>query len=218
MKYNKPEPQLDLSKNQVLKLIETYVSKYDPNELFAHMLNTLMQSERSAYLEENPHLGNKGNGYRPVKRIGMHGQLKLLIPRDRLSLFKPMITGILKDQEQKMRELTYHLYGKGLTAREIGPILQDIYGENYSKSTISRINKAFHHNIKMWLNRTLDSVYPMIMVDAIHIKVKRDTVASEAFYIVLGLNREFRREILAVINHPTESALGWEEVLENLRY
>lgn len=217
MKNNKLEPQLDLNKTQVLKLIETYLSKNNPNELFEHMLNTLMKSERTAYLAENPHPENKGNGYRGVQKPGINGKLKLLIPRDRLSLFKPLIMGILDNQEQKIRELTYHLYGKGLTSRQIGPILEDVYGENYSKSTISRINQAFHHNIEKWLNRTLDAVYPMVMIDAIHIKVKRDTVGTEAFYVVLGLNKNFKREILAVINQPTESASGWEEVLQNLK-
>jgi transposase-like protein len=217
MNNNKLEPQLDLNKNQVLKLIETYLLKNDPNELFQHMLNTLMQSERSAFLEENPNPNNKGNGYRPVKKLGMHSKLKLLIPRDRLNLFKPLIIGILNDQDEKMRELTYQLYGKGLTTRQIGNVLDHVYGQHYSKSTISRINEKFHHNIEKWLNRKLDRTYPMMMIDALHVKVKRDTVATEAFYIVLGLKKDFTREILAVLNFPMESAAGWEEVLTKLK-
>ena len=217
MNNNKLEPQLDLNKNQVLKLIETYILKNDPNELFEHMLNTLMKSERSAFLEENPDPNNKGNGYRSLKRLGIHSKLKLLIPRDRLSLFKPLILGIVNNQDEKMRELTYQLYGKGLTTRQIGKVIEHVYGQHYSKSTISRINEKFHHNIEKWLNRKLDTTYPMIMIDALHIKVKRDTVATEAFYIVLGLKKDFTREILAVFNSPTESAAGWEEVLTKLK-
>ena len=55
------------------------------------------------------------------------------------------------------------------------------------------------------------------MIDALYIKVKRDCVASEPFYIVLGLNKSFKREILAVVNQPTESASGWENVLKGLK-
>lgn len=217
MKNNKLEPQLDLNKNQVLKLMETYLSKNDPNELFEFMLNTLMKSERSAFLEENQYQGNKGSGHRSVKRLGMGNKLKLLIPRDRLSIFKPLIIGILNNQEEKLRELAYQLYGKGLTTREIGPILEEVYGQNYSKSSISRINEKLHENIQKWLNRKLDSTYPMIMIDALYIKVKRDTVATEAFCIVLGLKKDFTREILAVVNFPTESSNGWEQVFKSLK-
>ena len=80
MKNKKLETQLDLNKNQILKLIETYISKNDPNELFEFMLNTLMESERSTFLESTQYEGNKGNGHRPVKRVGMRNKLKLIIP------------------------------------------------------------------------------------------------------------------------------------------
>ncbi len=217
MKNKKLEPQLDLNKNQVLKLIKTYLLKNDPNELFEFMLNTLMESERSTFLEETQYKGNKGNGYRPVKRLGMGNKLELLIPRDRLSIFKPLIIGILNNQEEKLRELTYQLYGKGLTTRQIGPVLESVFGQNYSKSTISRINEKFHENIQKWLNRKLDSTYLVIMIDALYIKVKRDTVATEAFCVVLGLKKDFTREILAVVNFPTESSKGWEQVFKSLK-
>lgn len=217
MKNNKLEPKLKLTKNQVFSLVETYLDQHDPNELFEHMLNTLMKSERNAYLAENPNTENKGNGYRTLKRLGMHRNLKLLVPRDRLNTFKPLILGLLNKQQQTINELSYNLYGKGLTTRQIGDILEQVYGTNYSKSTISRISQTFHEDITKWLERDLDNVYPVIMVDALHIKVKRDTVATEAFYIVLGLNKNLKREILAIINQPTESALGWQEVLKNLK-
>ena len=217
MKNKNLEPQLDLNQSQVLKLIENYISQNNPNQLFEFMLNTLMESERSVFLEQTQYEGNKGNGYRSVKRLGMGNKLKLLIPRDRLSIFKPLSIAILKKQEKKLQELTYHLYGKGLTTRQIGPVLESVFGQNYSKSTISRINEKFYDNIQKWLNRKLDSIYPMIMIDALHLKVKRDTVATEAFYIVLGLKKDFTREILAVVNLPTESSKGWEQVFKNLR-
>ena len=214
MKNKKQEPQLDLNKNQILKLIETYISKNDPNELFEFMLNTLMESERSTFLEPTQY---KGNGYRPVKRVGMSNKLKFLIPRNRLSIFKPLIIGVLNDQEEKLRELTYQLYGKGLTTKEIETILEAVYGQNYSEASISRINEKFHDNIQKWLNRKLDSTYPMIMIDVLCLKIKRDTVATEAFCIILGLKKDFTREVLAVVNLPTESSKGWEQVFKNLK-
>ncbi len=177
---NNAENQLELTKSQVLNLIESFVSKNDPNELFAHMLNILMKSERNAFLEKNKD-NNKGNGYRTIKKIGMHSQVTLQVPRDRLSIFKPIIMGLLNQQDQKLKNLSYALYSKGLTTRQVGDVLEQVYGKNYSKSTVSRISKEFHEEIEQWMNRKLDPTYLMIMIDSIHIKVRRDTVATESF-------------------------------------
>lgn len=67
------------------------------------------------------------------------------------------------------------------------------------------------------MNRPLDAHYPVVFIDAIHVKVRRDTVATEAFYIVLGVKEDLTREVLGILNFPNESATGWEEVLEGLR-
>ena len=48
-------------------------------------------------------------------------------------------------------------------------------------------------------------------------KVRRETVATEAFYVLLGLKEDFTREVLGIINIPQESASGWQEVLEDIK-
>ena len=67
------------------------------------------------------------------------------------------------------------------------------------------------------MERSLDSYYPIVYIDAIHIKVRRDTVGTEAFYILLGLKEGYTREVLSIINIPQESASGWQEVLESIK-
>ena len=71
--------------------------------------------------------------------------------------------------------------------------------------------------VEAWIERPLDRSYPLVFIDAIHIKIRRDTVATEAFYVVLGLKEDLRREVLGIINIPQESAQGWEEVLGNIK-
>ena len=121
----------------------------------------------------------------------------LSIPRDRLSLFKPMIIGILNEQEEQIKELSFELYGKGLTTREISKVLEKIYGKSYSKSTISNISLSYYDYIKSWSERKLLSNYPVIMIDALYLKVRREVVETEAFYIVLALKaRLYKRNII----------------------
>jgi len=128
-----------------------------------------------------------------------------------------VILGLLNEQEEQVKNLCFELYGKGLTTRQIEDVIEKIYGSSYSKSSVSRITTDFSVFVKSWLERTLDSYYPIVYIDAIHIKVRRDRVGTEAFYILLGLKEGFTREVLSIVNIPQESASGWQEVLEGIK-
>ena len=62
-------------------------------------LNSLMHSGRKNYLE-NSEL-NKGNGYRKDFAVGMGKQIELLIPRDQLGMFQPMVLALIRDHKQQ---------------------------------------------------------------------------------------------------------------------
>ena len=212
------ETQLKLSKKQLQSIINLEVAKQDGlNDLFSMMINGLMLSERKLFLDNNEDAANKGNGYRKASRSGIGSRLSLSIPRDRLGVFKPVLLGLLDQQEEQVKSLCFELYGKGLTTRQIEDIIESIYGSSYSKSNISRITTDFGALISSWLSRSLDNYYPIIYIDAIHVKVRRDRVATEAFYVLLGLKEDLTREVLSIINIPQESASGWEEVLIRIK-
>ena len=212
------ETQLKLSKKQLQSIINLEVAKQDGlNDLFSMMINGLMLSERKLFLDNNEDAANKGNGYRKASRSGIGSRLSLSIPRDRLGVFKPVLLGLLDQQEEQVKSLCFELYGKGLTTRQIEDIIESIYGSSYSKSNISRITTDFGALISSWLSRSLDNYYPIIYIDAIHVKVRRDRVATEAFYVLLGLKEDLTREVLSIINIPQESASGWEEVLIGIK-
>jgi len=212
------ETQLKLSKNQVQNVINSQLSVENGlNDLFSMLVNGLMLSERQSFLATDNTEGNKGNGYRKAVKAGIGSKLQLSIPRDRLGVFKPVILGLLNEQEEQIKDLCFELYGKGLTTRQIEDVIEKIYGSTYSKSSVSRITTDFSALVDAWLSRPLDSYYHIIFIDAIHIKIRRDTVAMEAFYILLGLKEDFTREVLGILNIPQESASGWQEVLLNIQ-
>ena len=218
MRENNQETKLKLSKIQLQSVINSHLHEDQGlNELFTMLVNGLMLSERSAFLDIDQQKANKGNGYRYASRSGIGSKLQLKIPRDRLGVFQPVILGLLNEQEEQVKDLCFELYGKGLTTRQIEDVVAKIYGSSYSKSSISRISTDFSSLIESWLQRGLDHYYPVIYIDAIHIKVRRQTVATEAFYVLLGLKEDYTREVLSIINIPQESASGWKEVLEGIR-
>ncbi len=109
------------------------------------------------------------------------------------------------------------LYTKGLTTYDIKHVFGEIYDKKISTSSISNITKEFTVQRKAWQNRPLEKEYYFIYIDALWIPVRRDTVKKEAFYIVIGLRKDLKRDILGVFNIPVESSEGWRDVLVDIK-
>jgi putative transposase len=185
-------------------------------ELMELMIESMMHAERKDFLLGQS--GNKGNGYRQGKSYGQGRVLEFRIPRDRYGNFHPTILALLRDQEVECEQLASSLYCKGLTQSQVGDVFGEVYGQHYSKASISRMIEYLRKDVDQWLSRPLEEYYPIIFVDAIHIKVHRKrSVESEAFYVVMGVKEEKTREVLGVFNRPSESATGWGEMFRALQ-
>ena len=66
------------------------------------------------------------------------------------------------------------MYASGLTNKTIFEEIEDIYGFEVSESMISDITDKVIPRIEEWKSRPLDSVYPVIYIDAVHFSVKDD--------------------------------------------
>lgn len=187
------------------------------HDLLEIMLESLMVAERSEFLSKQVDR-NKGNGFRFGHTYGHGRRLEFKIPRDRFGNFHPKILAILRDQEEECEKLAGSLYTKGLTQSQVGQVFDEIYGEHYSKSSISRMIDYVRKEVDVWLHRGLDAYYPIVFVDCVHIKVfRRKKAANEAFYVVLGVNEDGTRDVLGIYNNPLESATGWGEMFLDLR-
>ena len=175
-------------------------------------LEILMKSERE---EHNLQNGDYSNGYRYRKMFGSGKLLELKVPRTRDGGFHSIILTLLKDQEEEARELAFCLYGSGLTTLEVSNIFGRLYGKNYSSSQVSRMFEYARKDIEEWKRRPLESYYPIIYIDATFISTRRgESCSKEAYYTMLGVKADMTREVIAVINNPTESASFWEDILE----
>ena len=131
------------------------------HDLMEIMLESLMLAERSTYLSEKQD-GNKGNGYRLGHTYGHGRRLEFRIPRDRYGNFHPQILAILRNQEEECERLAGSLYTKGLTQSQVGEVFDEIYGEHYSKSSISRMIEYVRNDVSRWLSRSLEKYYPIV--------------------------------------------------------
>jgi transposase-like protein len=107
---------------------------------------------------------------------------------------------IVKKRQRRLAgvdELVISLAAKGLTTGEIAAHLADVYGAKVSKDTISRITQAVMEELQAWQSRPLDSVYPVVFIDAIHVKIRDGKVVNRPVYTVVGVTVNGERNILA---------------------
>lgn len=208
---------MNLTKKQTENVLSKFLEKENGlNEVLEMLLNSMMYNERTEHLKGD--YTNKGNGYRLGKVFGYGSQIELRIPRDRQSSFMPTILALFRDQETYLKEVSFQMYSKGLTTRDISEVMETIYGTRYSKSTISNISQSFYEQMGAWRNRELNNHYLALYVDGLHVKLKRDTkYKNECFYIILGLKEDYTREVIAIVNFPTESAQGWGQIFRELK-
>lgn len=202
----------------LVKCIEDIIY-YDKENAIEKIVKTvfesILKSERDEFLSGQ--IGNKGNGYYERMARSINKYFSLQVPRDRLGLFKPVFLEMIKQQESHIQDLAFKLYVKGLTTRDINDLLKDVYDKNLSPSSVSNITREFQKQRECWQERQLDNEYYFIYIDALFIPVRRDTVSKEAFYVVIGLRKDLRRDILGVYDIPMESSEGWREVFRDIK-
>ena len=111
------------------------------------------------------------------------------------------------------------LYARGMTTYDIQSYLWQVYSTEVSVETISKITDAVIEAMAAWQSRPLDSIYPVIVIDAIVVKIRDGAVANRPIYVVMGVNLDGEREVLGLWVGPTggEGAKFWLSVLTELR-
>jgi putative transposase len=74
-----------------------------------------------------------------------------------------------------------------MTVREIQSYLEEMYGTEVSPTLISSVTDAVVEEVKAWQSRPLDSVYPIVYLDCIHVKVRDSGVVKAKAVLVLTL-------------------------------
>ena len=207
---------MNFTQEQITEILLDVANKKDGfNSIMKMSLDALMRSERKIFQEET---GEYANGYRPRCIQGFGKEIVLSVPRTRSGDFYPVLLGILRDEDQERQKLVFSLYSKGLTTEQIGQVYHDVYGKHYSKSQVSYLMNQAREEATIWLERTLDSHYLVLYIDATFVSTRRDkNVKKEAYFSILGVKEDGTREVLSIVNHPTEGAGLWENELENLK-
>jgi transposase-like protein len=110
------------------------------------------------------------------------------------------------------------LYSQGTSTRDIEKTMQEMYGIEVDAPRVSKITDKLLPMIREWQNRPLESVYAMVMLDAIHYKVREEgVVVKKAVYIAIGTDLEGKKDVLGLWVGATESSKYWLGVLNGLK-
>lgn len=167
---------------------------------------------------EGNNSGNSRNGYSKKVIQTNFGKTDIKIPRDRKGEFEPKIIGKYEKTTNRIEDQIIAMYAKGMSTRDIEDHMKDIYGIDVSPTMISKITDKIFPKIKEWQSRPLERVYPIVFLDAIHFKVRKENrVVNKAAYTVLGINIEGKKEILGIWVGENESASFWLGVCNDLK-
>jgi transposase-like protein len=163
--------------------------------------------------------GNSRNGMTSKTLLTDVGAVDLAVPRDRNGSFDPKIVRKGQTRLDGFNDRIIALYARGMTIRDIRAHLREMYQVEVSADLISRVTDAVVDELAEWQSRPLDSVFPVVFIDALMVKIRDGVVTNRAVYLAIGIDCDGNKQVLGLWVGPTtgESAKFWMSVLSELK-
>src|SRR5216683_2323281 len=218
-----------------LKLIDKLLADYKKPEdilgedgLLKQLTKALLERARQAeltdhlgYEKHDPaghNSGNSRNGATTKTLKGDFGEVPIETPRDRNGSYEPKIIGKNQTRFTGFDDKIISMYARGMSTREIQGHLEEIYKVEVSPALISNVTEAVMEEVKSWQNRPLDSVYPIVYLDALVVKIRETGhVRNKAIYVAMGVNMQGQKEVLGLWAGQAAGAKFWLQVLTELK-
>jgi transposase-like protein len=154
------------------------------------------------------------------------GPREIAIPRARIvdrngssSEFRSEILPRYARRTRKVDSTILGVYLAGANTRRIRRALMPLLGEaNLSKSAVSRVVARLKGLFADWSGRELhDELYPILILDAIHLKVRlARRVVSAPVLVVMGVDDAGNKRLVALQLAVSEAAANWSNVVADL--
>src|SRR5438309_2435298 len=148
-------------------------------------------------------------------RLGLLRGLR--IPRARRG-YKSELLPRYQRRQEAVHALIREAFLRGISTRQVGPVLEPVLGEAYSAQTISRILRGLDGAVEQFHRRPLrdDCVY--LFLDGVVLKVRdlRGKVRRRVVLVAYGISSSGRRELLAYRLAQGESEAAGTAFLQEL--
>ncbi len=211
-------------RGKALAQLRSGESLYGKNEAFPTLMKKLLEAGLGAEMESHMDeaqrsVGHRRNGKSSKRRRTSEGTSDVETPGDRRSTFEPQL---VKKRETilagSLEKKILGMYGLGMSLRDSSNHTKEMYDTDISHSTFSSITDKMSPEIKEWQSISLDSLYTIVWMDAMHYKVKEDhRFVSRAVYNILGVDRNGYKHLLGVYVSENDGASFWLSVLTDLQ-
>lgn len=172
-------------------------------DLIKSSLEQIFESEMTEHLGYDKHssegynTGNSRHGKTRKTVSTNEGEIDIKVPRDRNGEFEsvavPKHQRILRGLEDKI----ISMYAKGMSVRDIQAHFEEMYSVKLSPTSIPNITDSVLTIIREWQSWPVESIYPIVFLDAIDYKVKDDgKVLSKAANTCLGIDVNGYKDML----------------------
>ena len=222
------KPLTEGKKNIISALIDEYDIETAEDiqdalrDLLGGTIKSMMEAEMSEHLgyekSERFDSDNYRNGTKSKKVRSKYGEVEVDVPKDRNGTFEPQVVKKRQKDISSIDDIIIGMYARGLTTRQISDQIEDIYGFECSESFISNVTDKILTEIEDWQSRPLDSVYPIVFIDAVHFSVRDNGIVRKlAAYVMLGINCDGEKDIISLSIGENESSKYWLGVLNELK-
>lgn len=164
------------------------------------------------------HARTRATGRRPKRLKGTFGEVQINTPRDRGGTLEPVLVKKRQTRPGDFEDKILALYARGMSTRDIERALVDLYGVTVSHEVVAQVTDAVLDEVRAWQARPLESVYPVLWLDGLVLKVRHGKqVTNRCAHVVLGLYLSGEKEVLGVWIAENEGAKFWAGVLSELK-
>jgi putative transposase len=191
-------------------------------------IQATLDEERETFLERKPYervekeeFRGYRNGHGAARQVHLgYGTVAVAMPRvaDSEPAFESELLPPYQRTSPAVLETLPQLYLYGISTGDFEAALECLLGvgASLSAASIVRLKERWYLEYECWRNAPLASHYAYIWADGIYIRVGQNK-EKLALLVVLGVDGEGRKRLLALIAGQRESYEQWLEVLRDLK-
>lgn len=213
-------PQL---KEQIFDLMNL-----DLKQVSADYLGSLMNMELSLFLGRDRYTRknsvsttarNYRNGfYQRTFALKNVGELSIRIPRDRLGEYKTQVLPRYARMDPQIKSDAVLMYFLGMSTRSLSLVSERLFGRKISHALISEYSSELHARVEGWRTRGIEEEIKYIYVDGTYFTMRTtDSVEKVCVLVVIGVDKNGHKHILALQAGDKESASNWRELFKDLK-
>jgi putative transposase len=187
--------------------------------MISDTFNQLLNAELQIFLGKPEESDNKRNGFREREyNLKGLGTIRIKMPRDRKGRFESAVIPSHERTDPRVKAEMAVLHLAGLSTRTLSMISKRLLGVEVSRNTVNESLSLVKVEAEKWLTRPLSKKYWAIYIDGTNFRIKRrGTVEKEPSLVVLGVDENNYKSILAIEPGTRDNVEAWRAVFSSLR-